>query len=247
MPCRDDRASVARSRTVRMQAWFERRLTAWLLVLRTSAIQQEFSPAAQRHSSRSLRCKIPERPGNPDVLIPGSRRRRGPRYRGRIPRLRTTTGGATMITLGTFTKTGTAFQGLAHPPRFRGRHRHRPDRRRHICRRHVPRLCQWRPGRQRLAGARRTGPRLPARAPRRDRRRRFDHLPSGARPRRLPRAARPGLRACRVTVGLIQHARVTKCPLQLPADHSSPTPHPQATAHLPGVFAVLADEREREC
>ena len=65
----------------------------------------------RRASSRPLRCKIPERPGNPGVLSPGSQRRPGPRYRGRIPRLRTTTGGATLITLGTFTKTGTAFQG----------------------------------------------------------------------------------------------------------------------------------------
>src|SRR5665213_224691 len=47
-------------------------LTPWPMSLCDDAVQQKFSPAGLRHSSRSLRCKIPEPPKEEGVLIDAS-------------------------------------------------------------------------------------------------------------------------------------------------------------------------------
>jgi uncharacterized protein (DUF736 family) len=68
------------------------------------AVQQKFSLAALRHSSRSLRCKIPEPPKEEGVLIDASQRRRAVRCRGRNGRPPASKGTHIMPTIGSFSQ-----------------------------------------------------------------------------------------------------------------------------------------------
>ena len=95
-------SSFQGDRLTPLQPLLTRNLTPWPLSRCDDAVQQKFSPAALRHSSRSLRCKIPKPPKGEGVLIDASRRRRAVRCRGRKGRPPASKGTHIMPTIGSF-------------------------------------------------------------------------------------------------------------------------------------------------